>query len=87
MSEMIERVASAIWAARQEVHGQWPDDGPYEDQPAQVRDWVRAEARAAIAAMREPAEEQFDQVSDTGRMWRDLTSREVYQAMIDGALK
>ena len=50
----LEKVAIAIWEARQEAHGRWPDDGPLSAQPEEVRDWVMAEARGAIEAMLEP---------------------------------
>jgi hypothetical protein len=51
LETMVERVARAMWVARQEVHGHHPDDGPWETQPDSWRDWVRHEARAAIAEM------------------------------------
>lgn len=84
MSEMIQRVARALFE-QDEYQG-------YNDE-TKARHWLLRQptyerrARIVIEAMREPTEEQFDQVSATGKMWRNLTSREVYQAMIDGALK
>lgn len=60
MSEMIERVARGIWARRQQAY---PDMAPlpaWEDETEELREDVRAEARAAIEAMREPTQEMID---------------------------
>jgi hypothetical protein len=53
MPELREIVAKAIWDARRAAHGHWPDNGEWEQQVEMVRDWVLAEADAAIAAIRE----------------------------------
>ncbi len=45
------------------------------------------EARAAIEAMREMTPEMYEALSATGKMWREMNSREVYTTLIDGALK
>ncbi|MET4210510.1 hypothetical protein [Bradyrhizobium sp. LA2.1] len=57
MSEMIERVAKAKWARRQEVAraaGIQPLLADWDDELEGLREEVRAEARCAIEAMREP---------------------------------
>ncbi len=73
---MIERVARAINA---EAEG--PDGRGWNDEDLRTKANCRAEARAAIEAMREPTEEMLRSV---------LLSREiagqVWQAMIDAAL-
>jgi hypothetical protein len=44
-------------------------------------------ARAAIEAMREPTEAQYAALSATGKMWRELNSKTVWQTYIDAALQ
>jgi hypothetical protein len=87
MSEMVERVVEAI-ASSGATDPMWDDET------------VRMVARAAIAAMREPTEEMkragfensphdvggcSDQISKED--WREEICPEIYQAMIDAALK
>jgi hypothetical protein len=71
MTDMIERVAKAINDAMLQ-HGDYKPDEL---------------ARAAIAAMREPTNEQYEALSATGKMWRELDSRTVWQTYIDAALE
>jgi len=74
MSEMVERVERVL----QEEFAAF-----YRFSPAQGEHL----ARAAIEAMREPTDSQYDAVSALDKMWRDSNSTEIYQAMIDGALR
>lgn len=84
MSEMIERVARAIWAS--EYTSPWPDGDGYPDD--EYRLVARKQARAAIEAMREPTDAMK---AVDGIHWGygchvcgGLT--EGWQAMIDAAL-
>ena len=95
MSEMVERVARAIWALNQDT------DCPEYDQLApHAKERADEWARAVIAAMREPTEAmvtragQFDfERAGTGSGYnetfdlRDGDVKLVWQAMIDEALK
>ncbi len=76
MSEMISKVARAIWqqerAAR--VH----------DEPFKLS-WYEDTARAAIQAMRDPTEAMFDATGEPGVP--DRVYREYWEAMIDQALQ
>jgi len=86
MSEMIERVAEAIWDARIERGGPGRTLMPWPLYPE--ADWCRATARAAIEAMREPTEKMLEAGDLPG--WDDYVtaglSKEIWQAMIDAAL-
>jgi hypothetical protein len=75
---MIERVATAIIGeiARQMRAGESCALG---DNPRKI-------ARAAMEAMREPTEAQYEALSATNKTWRELTSRLVWQTYIDAAL-
>lgn len=73
MSEMVERVAQAIYEARNGV-------GTYSG--GEVVRWTQDAARAAIAAMREPTEAMREAVNGFGS--DDL---ELYQLLIDAALE
>lgn len=84
MSEMVEKVARAIWLS--ETSDGWTDD-PDE----RMHDWsgklirpdaFHAAARAAIEAMREPTEAMTDHPSYTAGEW----SRYTLEAAIDAAL-
>ena len=76
MSEMIERVARAIW----EEEFQEPVD--YHTQEI-----TRDQARAAIEAMRVPTKEMKEAGINTGVGLGPITSAAIWQAMIDEALK
>jgi hypothetical protein len=73
MSEMVERVARAIWSATTPIKWDDASDDDYYDGPG--RNTVRLAAHAAIEAMREPTDEQWDQYA-----------LEIWHAMIDAAL-
>lgn len=74
MNEMVERVAKAIAATDLDCSS-WGND-------------ILAElARAAIAAMREPNEAQYNALCATDKLWRDLNSYEVWTTYIDAVLK
>lgn len=68
-----QRIAPEIWSA---VFG---EEIPPTD--------MGAVARAAIAAMREPTQAQYEALSATNKMWRELDSRTVWQIYIDAALQ
>lgn len=98
MSEMIETVAKAIgtelWGA--EIYDRSAaGDATLSKSTRLIADECRGAARAAIAAMREPTEAMCDaslgdwpesQLSRFGAM-EDLHPRDVWQIMIDEALK
>lgn len=73
MTDMIERVAQAIFA--KDLEGMFSIH------------YARVYAKAAIAAMREPTDEQYEALSATGKMWRELDSKTVWQTYIDAALE
>jgi len=82
MSEMVDRVAQAIADACADASVEY--DRPETFIPLGAR---QALARAAIAAMREPTDEQYAALSATGKRWRDQTSETVWKTFIDAALK
>ncbi len=67
----LEEVAEAINRASGD------DLGPF--QALQV-------ARAAVEAMREPTQAQYDALSASDTLWRNLTSTKVWMAYIDAIL-
>lgn len=86
MNEWIDRVARAIQASR----------GPretWDHVSDQTRDLRRSDARAAIAAMREPSEtmvvDGFEAMKGDWQMCRDAAddARRCWAAMIDAALQ
>lgn len=83
MSEMVERVAAAMVDADFDV-----DSWRHVDE--NMKDRLRAMARAAIAAMREPTEAMVASgLAENGRgagTYEDYTL-DAWQAMIDEALK
>lgn len=97
MSEMVERVAKALFRSRcfPEHEEFWPDrideivSGPPFD-----ADGFRGMSRAAIEAMREPTGEMvengaadFPIAKDYGPEKYHPAAKQIYQAMIDEALK
>lgn len=74
---MLERVARAICST-------YGDSEDACGKPAWTL-WVE-EARAAIESMREPSEAQYEALSATGMMWREMNSRFVWQTYIDATL-
>ena len=69
MSEMIERVASAL----------------AKEQHEELSDWHREEARAAIAAMRDPTVQML--IEGCENYLRNAKMSHVWHTMIDEALK
>ena len=47
---------------------------------------AREDARAAVEAMRDLSPEMYEGLSATGKMWREMNSREVWNTMIDAIL-
>lgn len=77
MSEMVERVARAMYA-----HDSYKEGEPaWEDHSEQFRVVQRARARVAIEAMREPTEEMYQ-----AGWGRGGTPDVIWPAMIDAAL-
>jgi hypothetical protein len=74
MSEMVERVAKSLWAETRPPYLKWDEAFPV------ILDSYRHQARAAIAAMREPTEEMLVAAS------REVVSEAKWRAMIDAAL-
>lgn len=95
MNEMLERVARAICKS---VDGRNPDHliAVYEDRPLvgggimipiHKRDWENylTQARAAIAAMREPTNEMFLAMEQSGVSFQ--TQQRMWPAVVDVMLK
>jgi hypothetical protein len=90
MSEMIERVAEAIWRQEFENHDRLP---PVEYRQLERTDRLDLEAmaRAAIEAMREPTQSMLDAglngapITEYG--WCDRETLDIWKPMIDAALK
>lgn len=80
MSEMIERVARALRG------DEWGSDD-WDSATAEDQEYWRRGARVAIKAMRNPTHEQYEALSATGKMWKELNSETVWQTYIDAALK
>ena len=79
MSEMVERVAKELARVRQAANwGELAEKG---------REFWRKDARAAIAAMREPTEAMLSPPVAQRSWWEDMTPLTVWQAMIDEALE
>jgi len=84
MTDMIDKIARAMHAS---VNGHVIPPPTWDNQSEQSQNYWRIGARAAIAAMREPTEEQYEALSATGKMWRELDSKTVWQTYIDAALE
>lgn len=85
MSEMVERVAKAIFISLYDAEEYWPDRVGQAD--LWIADDFRRCTRAAIAAMREPTEPMIDAFSASHIYdQRDLV-RKHWRAMINEALK
>jgi hypothetical protein len=88
MSEMVDRVARAVYAKlaayTYPIVAVAPDafDKESKFRKDQMREW----ACTTIAAMREPTEAMYDAVSNCGIMWRENNSTNVYHLMLDAAL-
>lgn len=86
MSEesMIERVAKAKWARRQEVGRKAGIVlADWDDELEALREEVRAETRAGIAAMREPTYPMIDACYEVDGLQQPIAA---WNAMIDAAL-
>lgn len=79
MSEMIERVARAIWNIRREEEDRC--DMELEDMGEDHPVW--SEARAAIEAMREPTADVMEYVKNH----YGFSDASIYRPFIDAALK
>lgn len=80
---MIERVSAAMWEKRRErLEGtKWGGLVAWEAETEELRDEVRADARAAIEAMREPTDEMMAAVGKTslqGRIWHLMIAAALY---------
>lgn len=82
MSEMVERVARAMNGSACDLR-----ENDWDERSDSWKDTLRKHARAAIEAMKEPTEVQYDAISNCGLMWRENNSGNVYKLMIDAALK
>ena len=86
MSEMVERVARAIY--EDDFGGPDRTPTPWAERDEEFRETVRSNARAAIQAMREPTSamvEAADSRRDPRNGWLGAIS--AWEAMIDAALK
>lgn len=87
MSEMIEKVAKAIFDRGSVLQKEWDDadDGH--------RDFYRILAKEAIQAMREPTDEMLVEMEQAAPAYTSFAAREdspsfkAYKAAIDAALK
>ena len=84
MSEVVERVAAALWG----ISGGDEDAWAWDECPEEQRAGYRIHARAAIEAMREPTESMWAAGDDLVPFGPDVADPSaVYRAMIDEALK
>ena len=87
MSEMVERVARAMYVARHERMGTLLDN--FDDWPPEYRVSYYEDAKAAIAAMREPDTAMLGADVSLGlslnQGWR--AQKTLWQRMIDAALR
>lgn len=42
------QLAEFMWKTRSDIHGNYPDSGPFKDQCQMVKDWVLTEAQAIL---------------------------------------
>lgn len=100
MTEMVDRVARALWALRDSRYGGDKSAGTWEEIPDHWKQEERENARAAIKAMREPTPKMIDAgndvSADAGEIWEPSAGisfdgphcgLEVWRAMNDAALK
>lgn len=83
MSEMIERMAAAMWQA---INPEIPWLSLYEH--GELKALARLEARAAIKALRYPTEAMKDALSEALSLWINEhgTDEDVFFAVLDAAL-
>lgn len=82
MSEMVERVAVAIYSKHLGSSGH-----PWNDVPDEFREGMKILARAAIAAMRDPTEAMLLAGGDLNSMGDYPSPGISWERMIDEALK
>lgn len=75
----IDTIAHAMMRA------DWDDNRPLPPDVS-IKNYYKM-ARAAVAAMRDPTEAQYGALSATGKMWRELDSKTVWQTYIDAILE
>lgn len=85
MSDLMERVARAIFEAERDFEVVEPHQPLPERHFKVAKALYLAKARAAIAAMREPTDAMVDDAEDAW-MWR-YGPRNIWRAMIDEALR
>jgi hypothetical protein len=84
VSEIIERMAMAIWELRrQRASKAGIELAKWEDELEGLRQDVRAEVRVSLEAGREPTEDMIYAGNGESGHGRDI---QVWQAMIDAAL-
>lgn len=87
MTEMIDRVARASFAAWNKQRGK---QFVYEDMSPEEREWSLVHARVVIEALRDPTESMLEAGSidlGAGGELDDRNLSEVWKLMIDEALK
>ena len=77
--EMIERMAKDI--AAEDGYNSW------ETAHEKTVKYYSDLARAAIKAMREPTQAQYDALCATNKIWSELDSLTVWQIYIDAVIK
>lgn len=93
MSEMVERVALAIWRARESAFPLYVQRLEPDQIDKSSGAWVRvvAEACAAIDAMRDPTEPMLNAAEEAASWDNELDERKqaqvAWSAMIDAALR
>lgn len=97
MSEMIERVARALWSKAKDEPTRRSVGFSFENDP--LRLWWIDQARAAIEAMREPTKMMLNSTADVVVYYDDFalndgtcymsedSAEQAFKSMIDAALK
>lgn len=87
LTKMEVRVAEAIQAAIPSPRVRFTVDGVEISSHEIGIAWAECLliARAAIRAMREPTDQQYESLSATDKLWRELDSKTVWQTYIDAA--
>jgi hypothetical protein len=95
-TEMVERVAKAIWNVSREPEHEGPTEDKWHEATEDWRENMRAHARAAITAMRTPTPKMLKAAKAAMSPGKRPTQNRVgckakhgirYRAMIDAALK
>lgn len=82
MTDTIERVARAIFDASPPELGR----GPLSSAPALTQRMIRAQARAALEALREPGPEMVAAAEEFAVRQVDVYEKDIWRVMIDAAL-